>query len=311
MKTIIIGLGNQGKKRLKYIGKDFIASVDPINKEANYIDIKDVPLNLYDSAIVSVQEEYKYDIIKFLLNNKKNILVEKPLYFKSKKKLKLIFDLSKKNKVVIYVAYNHQFEKSIEYISDIIKSNKLGKLYCCELNYGNGTSKLVKKNKWRDAKLGVISDLGSHLFDLIYLWFHKKKLPIFKLIDYNNFENNAPDYALITSNSDININLKVSYCSWKNKFSCDLFFAKGSIHSNSLEKWENTTVIVRERVLPSGKPNEKRITFKKNQETWIKEYRHFKNLVKNNIGNDLNKDIWIQENLNSFENKLTNKLIKN
>ena len=42
MKTVIIGLGNQGKKRYKSVGKDCAATVDPINKDADYKTIKDV-----------------------------------------------------------------------------------------------------------------------------------------------------------------------------------------------------------------------------------------------------------------------------
>ena len=60
MKTVIIGLGNQGKKRLENIEKDLVATVDPINKKADFKDIKEVPILSYDSAIVSVQEENKY-----------------------------------------------------------------------------------------------------------------------------------------------------------------------------------------------------------------------------------------------------------
>jgi len=263
MKTVIIGLGNQGKKRYKSVGKDCAATVDPINKDADYKTIKDVPISIYDSAIISVQENYKLEIINYLIKFKKNILVEKPLYFKDKIKLKNIFDKAKKNRVVLYVAYNHRFEKSISYISKIIKNNKLGKLYCCELTYGNGTSLTVKKNKWRDTDLGVISDLGSHLFDILCFWFGFKNIPKFEIKLLNSFENSAPDYAILIAKSNINIVLKLSFCYWKNKFASNIYFKKGSIHSNSLEKWEDTKVILRKRILPSGKPYERNINFKK------------------------------------------------
>ena len=301
MKTVIIGLGNQGKKRLENIEKDLVATVDPINKKADFKDIEEVPISSYDSAIVAVQEEYKYEIILYLLKNKKNILVEKPLYFKDKNKLKKIFNIAQKKNVTLYVAYNHRFEQSIKYVTQFIQSRKLGKLYACELYYGNGTSKLIKKNKWRDSNLGVITDLGSHLLDLIYLWFGDIKLPKLELINSNRFENKAPDYAIISGSEDININLKASYCSWKNKFTIDLYFENGSLHTSSLEKWENVKVLFRKRSFPSGKPIEKKIMFKKNQETWIKEYRHFKRMIKNKINYDYKKDLWIQKNFDNFK----------
>ena len=59
MKTVIIGLGNQGKKRYKSVGRECLATVDPINKDADYKTIKDVPIRLYDSAIVLLYFHYR------------------------------------------------------------------------------------------------------------------------------------------------------------------------------------------------------------------------------------------------------------
>ena len=50
MKTVIIGLGNQEKKD-KSVGKDCAATVDPINKDADYKTIKDVPVSIYDYTL--------------------------------------------------------------------------------------------------------------------------------------------------------------------------------------------------------------------------------------------------------------------
>ncbi len=305
MKTVIIGLGNQGKKRYKSIGKECIATVDPYNKKATYNSIKEVPINTYDSAIVSVQEDYKLEIINYLIKYKKNILVEKPLYFKDKIKLKKIFHKARENNIILYVAYNHRFENSINYISKLIHKNNLGKLYSCELTYGNGTSKIIKKNKWRDTDLGVISDLGSHLFDILSFWFGSNNIPKFEIKLLNSFENNAPDYVILAAKAHISIVLKLSFCYWKNKFTSNIYFEKGSIHSDSLEKWEDTKVILRNRILPSGKPKQRTRIFKKNDKTWIKEYKYFKKIVKDKISNDYEKNKWIQDNFLYLQKKLT------
>ena len=45
MKIIIVSLGTQGLKRLKFLKKYVVATVDPINKKANYKKINDVPIN--------------------------------------------------------------------------------------------------------------------------------------------------------------------------------------------------------------------------------------------------------------------------
>ena len=56
----------------------------------------------------------------------------------------------------------------------LIESKKLGKIYNCKIFYGNGTSLLVKKSKWRDKGKGVLNDIGSHLLDLCLYWFSDK-----------------------------------------------------------------------------------------------------------------------------------------
>jgi hypothetical protein len=45
MRAIVIGLGVQGYKRRRVAGLDFVASVDPVNAEADYRDLADVPLD--------------------------------------------------------------------------------------------------------------------------------------------------------------------------------------------------------------------------------------------------------------------------
>ena len=94
--------------------------------------------------------------------NKKHILVEKPLNLKSSE-LKYFSELSKKNQTILYTAYNHRFEPNFINVHKYLNKETLGKFYSCKIFYGNGTSKLVKNSRWKDSKMGVISDLGSHL----------------------------------------------------------------------------------------------------------------------------------------------------
>ena len=102
------------------------------------------------------------------------------------------------------------------------------------------------KNPWRDKKLGVITDLGSHLLNLCIFWFGTK-IKKFKLISVERFENKSPDHAVILLEiNKIKIELEVTLCMWKNTFSCDLIGSKGSAHLNSLCKWSNSSFILEE-----------------------------------------------------------------
>ena len=69
--------------------------------------------------------------------------------------------------------HGDHFKKEIPKIKKIIKSGTLGKIYYCNLFYGNGTARLVRNQKWRDKGLGIIQDLGPHLMDTIKFWFDK------------------------------------------------------------------------------------------------------------------------------------------
>ena len=123
-KYLVIGMGIQGTKRSKIDKKNFIAYVDPFNKKADYKDILDVPLEIYNSAYVCTPDKNKIDIIKFLLNNKKNVLVEKPLLAIKNITIKELYNLAKKNKVILYTAYNHRFEPHLKKVKELIKSSK-------------------------------------------------------------------------------------------------------------------------------------------------------------------------------------------
>ena len=59
MRTVIVGLGSQGKKHLEVANTEVIATVDPINKESLYSDIQGIPLDLYDAAIVVTPKQEK------------------------------------------------------------------------------------------------------------------------------------------------------------------------------------------------------------------------------------------------------------
>lgn len=302
MKVIIVGYGIQGKKRKLSLKKnEFICLVDPCSKKAKYKYIEEVPTYSYDTVFICTPDEDKIKIIEFCIKNKKNCLIEKPFPICSKRKIKFLEKLSNKNKIICYVAYNHRFEPYIIKIRNYLRSKKLGRIYSCKLFYGNGTSKLVKKSKWKDKGLGVIVDLSTHLLDLCNYWFGIKK-KIFSNLSADKFENKSPDNALLYEKiNNIKFQLEVTYCMWKNDFLCDIIAEKGSVHMFSLCKWGKTVLKVRTRILPSGRPYEKNICIKSKDVTWNLELAHFRKLIKLKKNNNFIKDNWINNNLVNFK----------
>src|ERR1043165_7897801 len=110
MKVVVVGMGNQGRKRAKVAGSDLSATVDPFNPEADYKAIEEVPLSSYDAALVCTPDEAKPKILAHLLANKKHALVEKPLLGGSGQSLEQLKGLAEQNQVACYTAYNTRFE---------------------------------------------------------------------------------------------------------------------------------------------------------------------------------------------------------
>ena len=301
MKTLILGMGVQGKKRQAHCKTDFVGFVDPFNKDAHYKNIKDVPVHLYDAVLACIPDDPKYDIINFCLGNNKHVLVEKPL-FMNKARFNLLKQKIKTSSSICYIAYNHRFEPHFIKMKKLLDSNILGSLYTCRMFYGNGTAKLVKDSQWRDSGKGVLPDLGSHLIDTCNYWFDSKiDDTSWKVVSNNNFENKSPDhYILINSNKNFQIQLEMTMLMWKNHFTCDILAENGSAHIESLCKWGPSKFIHRTRKYPSGKPDEKQSVLICSDPTWIEEYNYFKKLVNNNTKTNID---W-QYNLNNILNYL-------
>lgn len=290
---MVVGLGTQGTKRKASAGADFVSAVDPANPEAQYRMIEEVPTDLYDGAFVCTPDDKKPNILEFLALQGKHILCEKPLLFSTVQDLKNFEQLCTRQSIFFQTAYNHRFEPSFIEMKRVIELNLLGEIYSVSLFYGNGTARDVQNSLWRDRDDGVISDLGSHLMDIVLFWFPKISIE-YSLSSVASFESQSPDYARIESkNSSPLVSLEMTTCMWKNTFRCDVIGELGSAHITGLCKWGPCTFALRERVFPSGKPIETIFEYPQGDPTWNLEYRKFKDQVKSKSRVDLSRDLYI------------------
>lgn len=298
MKIIVVGLGVQGKKRQYHAANDFVCSVDPFNPAADYKQIFDVPLDKFDAALVCLPDEPKYQVLRYLLENDKHVLVEKPLWTESDEQILELEDLAFRKNLVCYTAYNHRFEPHFMRMKELIDSGDLGEIYTCQLFYGNGTARLVRDSAWRDQAMGVVPDLGSHLLDTVHFWFAQQPAH-FEIVAMNHFENKAPDHAiLINKHGKPQISFEMSLLSWRNHFVCNIVAEKGSAHIESLCKWGPSKFTYQKRILPSGRPPEQSVVLVQDDPTWALEYAHFKQLITQQAKTSLATDLWIQQELN-------------
>jgi predicted dehydrogenase len=248
--------------------------VDPVNREARYRDLTEVPLDEYDAALVCTPDEAKLPILRHLLGHGKHALVEKPLWCPDPEALEKLETLAAETGAVCYTAYNHRFEPHFVRMKDTIDSGVLGPIYLCRMFYGNGTARDVRESPWRDRGAGVLPDLGSHLLDTALFWFGALEAP-FAVWAADRFENAAFDHLLFGSAGPPRLELEITLLSWRNHFTCDVYGERGSAHISSLCKWGPSTFTLRTRVLPSGRPPEESTTLVQADPTWALEYEHF------------------------------------
>jgi scyllo-inositol 2-dehydrogenase (NADP+) len=306
MRVIVVGLGVQGYKRRKFAGTDFVAAVDPVNSEAQYKRVEDVPLDSYDAALACIPDEPKMDVLAYLLGHGKHVLVEKPLWATDEAQILELERLAREKKAFCYTAYNHRFEPHYMRMRELVRSGKLGRIYRCRMFYGNGTARLVRDSAWRDQGAGVLPDLGSHLLDTVKYWFGDPGED-FQVVSANRYENLALDHVVIMSKSaQPVIELEMTLLSWRNHFTCDVFAENGSAHISSLCKWGPTTFIHRTRVLPSGRPAEDIETLEQEDPTWALEYAYFRQLCEAGTETDLSNDVWLNRLLRDLGDAAVN-----
>lgn len=291
MRVIVVGLGIQGRKRLAVAGKEVVATVDPFNAAAQYRHVQDVPLSSYDAALLCIPDEVKLELITYLLSNRKHLLVEKPLFAADSADLVRLKTLTEQNRSVCYTAYNHRFEPNFVRMKQAIESGRLGKIYCVRMFYGNGTARLVRDSSWRDQGSGVLPDLGSHLLDTALFWFGKPSAP-FDIYSCSRFENLSFDHFSFGANGSPVLQFEMTLLNWRNHFYADVFAENGSAHIQSLCKWGPSTFTLRDRKLPSGRPDEESVTLVQADPTWDLEYQHFKHLCESGASN-IENDMWI------------------
>jgi predicted dehydrogenase len=300
VRVIVVGLGVQGAKRKRFAGPDFVASVDPVNADADFRTLQDVPRDRYDAALCCIPDAPKIELLTYLAEHGKHALVEKPLWAADDAAIGRLEALARNKGVVIYTAYNHRFEPHFVRMRELIQSGELGKIYSCRMFYGNGTARLVRESAWRDHGSGVLHDLGSHLLDTIAFWFGAPAGE-FRVHASNRFENAAPDHVVIGSEvGDVKIELEMTLLSWRNHFTCDVLAEKGTAHIRSLCKWGPATFTRRTRILPAGRPREETSVLVRDDPTWAAEHAHFKALCRDRVRCDLSGDLWLNATLRAL-----------
>lgn len=287
LRYLIVGYGNIGNKRHSVLGKKCVATVDPNTKTgADFRDAREVPLEKYDVAVLTVPQEPKFKLTEYFLSKGKHVLVEKPLII-TRAQGKRLATLAKGNKGIWYTSYNHQFEPNIVKIQKLMDSGFIGKLYHARFVYSFGNIQ-ERIGTWRETQFGVLEEISPHVIDFAFNLFGYKGNDF--IIDASHqFESKIFDHWLF-STKDKKVFFETSSVTWKNVFSIDIFGNKGSIHMNGLNKWDGSSLSVRTRILPSGAPKERNSQSKGLDNSWKVDFNYFEKLVTENK-TSLKKDL--------------------
>lgn len=277
MRYLIAGFGNIGKKRAKSLGRKFSVSFDPNPLAgADYQKLDDIPPAAYDAAVLTVPQQFKFDLTKHFLVSGKHVLNEKP-FITTQKQLTQLRTIAKNKNVIFFTSYNHRFEPNIKRMKNKILSGKLGKFYYGRMIYSFGNIK-ERIGTWRETEFGVLEEIAPHLIDLAINLFGYKGYQ-FKNVTSAKIESSIFDHWVF-STTDGKIIFETSSLSWKNLFSIDLYFEKASLHLNGLRKWGGSQLIERKRILPSGIPTENFFFDKGPDISWMRDFASFEKMVK-------------------------------
>ncbi len=296
MRTVVIGCGNIGVKRINAIQNIpeieivGLVEVDPQQKQYlqnNYkYAISDnyqkyLTDNSIDSFIVSTTTHPSLKIIKDALKAGKHVLCEKPLGDEISQ-TENITRLANDKSLVLHIGFNIRYDEGLRKAKSLIEAGKIGKPYFFKCTYVNGS--VITNNN----KVGALLDMGIHNIYLAEMFMGNIK-PIASALqrfEYKVKDKDDNGFALLQSNSMVG-SIHFSLVRWKNDFKLEVTGSKGSVIVKSLTKWGTQTTIYNKRIFPSGVPKETKYKFV-GDNTWEAECRDFcdrvvtNNLSKNN-----------------------------
>jgi predicted dehydrogenase len=180
MRIGLIGYGYWGPniaKNLHKLNVDFTVIVDSDHSKLSKLsypktillnNINDA-LNHADAFIIATPIETHYSIAKYLLENNKHVLIQKPMA-DSSDKCKELIDLSYKNNLTLMVAHTFLFSPPINKIKEDINNNNYG-----DLNYIISTR--INLGLFQRHH-NVIWDLAPHDFSIIRYLYNEKPIAI-------------------------------------------------------------------------------------------------------------------------------------
>lgn len=195
-----------------------------------------------DAVIISTPTNTHKDIAVDCLNNKKHVLIEKPIatnYIEAKE----IDDAAKKNKKQAMIGMNFRFRPDTMLLKSLINSGELGDIFYIQCGW---TRKQSSEQNWFKKKNlaggGVLLDLGIVLLDTA-LWL--LDYPNIKNVTAQNFyhsyagvEDSSVGFVRFNNNSILSYNISWSFHDESDRFKLAAMGTEGTGHLNPLKAYK-------------------------------------------------------------------------
>ncbi len=170
MKVVQIGVGGWGKNHARILSQLGVLSAvcDIDSKKAKELGTKYTVSHYssveslleserFDAAFVCTPTSTHFSLATKLLQQKKNVFVEKPMTYQSHEGEELL-KLAKKNKIVLTCGYIERFNPAVALVKEYVKSKKYGDLIMLEFHRENRMPLHIKD-------VGIIYDTSVHDID--------------------------------------------------------------------------------------------------------------------------------------------------
>jgi len=204
IRFVVIGAGHIGKRHAEMIRRDaegeLVAMVDIKSKKECAAEDFDVPFfNTMEELFASGLE---FDVVNVCtpnglhaeqslkaLEEKKNVVCEKPMGLTKESCEKILFKALQESKHVFCVMQN-RYSPPSEWIKSVITDGLLGEIYMVQLNcYWNRDDRYYKSGGWKgtaDLDGGTLFTQFSHFIDIMYWLFGDIKNIQGKFADFNH-----------------------------------------------------------------------------------------------------------------------------
>lgn len=189
VKFAVIGCGHIGKRHAEMISRndesELVALIDVKDRNGLGIDQYDVPFfnsleDLFESGVdvdivnIATPNGFHASQAMLCLENRKHIVIEKPMALSKHDAEKVIFKALHVHKQVFAVMQNRYSPPSV-WIKELVESGQLGKIFMVQLNcYWNRDERYYKADSWhgkKDLDGGTLFTQFSHFIDIMYWLF--------------------------------------------------------------------------------------------------------------------------------------------